>query len=66
MEEKGETWKPNFFKKVPHPFIESNDFLNSNEDQPYLYELIEDKSGYFERRLRGDWRSMPNLFGPWD
>ena len=30
------------------------------------YELLEGGNGYWERRERGDWQDMPNLWGPFD
>ena len=51
--EEGEipVFKPNFFRKVEHPHVQSNDILNSNEKEIFRYEMIEEKEkNYWERR----------------
>ena len=30
------------------------------------WELREDDQGYWEKRKRGDWQDMPNLWGPFE
>lgn len=65
MQGKGETWVANFFKKVNHPVLKDNDIIKTLEDRPIQYQLIEgSNNGYWERRSRGDWSGMPELFGP--
>mmetsp|Transcript_10612 Transcript_10612/g.16197 ORF Transcript_10612/g.16197 Transcript_10612/m.16197 type:complete len:211 (-) Transcript_10612:56-688(-) len=61
-----EPWQPKFFKKTEHPYLTSRAELNTNEleDPPIHYELITGEKGYWERRKRGDWEDMPNLWGP--
>ena len=67
MQEAGTTWKPNFFRKIEHPQLKDNDIINTLEDVPVLYELIEgEENGYWERRKRGDWQGLPQLFGPFE
>lgn len=64
-EGKIEPWKPRFFKEIPHPYVQSNDVVDSKEEKPIMYELIEGEKGYWERRANKDWADMPNLWGPW-
>ena len=60
MEQRNETWTPNFFKEVPHPFLKDNSELKTGEEIPHYYELIKgQKNGYWERRERGDWNGLP-------
>lgn len=67
MEQRNETWTPNFFKEVPHPFLKDNSELKTGEEIPHYYELIKgQKNGYWERRERGDWNGLPQLWGPFD
>ena len=47
----GETWTQNLFKEIPHPFIQG-------ERQ---YEWIS-QNNYWDRRERGDWRGLPDLW----
>ena len=54
-----------FFTKVIHPFIKNNEFLETGFEQPCMYTLVDDDSGYWKRRERQDWDDMPNLWGPW-
>ena len=61
----GEKWEPNFFRKVDHPYLKDNTIVDTLEEKPIFYELVEDSpDGYWERRKRGDWSGMPSLFGP--
>jgi hypothetical protein len=39
-EGKMEAWKPKFFREVPHPYIKSNEQLNSKEEKIIMYEMI--------------------------
>ena len=60
-------WKPYFFEEVPHPFLRKQNELNILN--PIQYKLIEnkgDQKGYWERRQKGDWKDLPNLWGPFD
>ena len=67
-EGKVDKWKPNFFREVPHPYLNSKEDLNTGEadNKPIRFELITGESGYWERRARGDWSGLPNIFGPFD
>ena len=66
LQEAGEVWKPNFFEEVPHPFLKEGHGLPIGEEHPIMWKLIEGEKGYWERRARGDWSDMPNLWGPFD
>ena len=53
-----------FFRPVRHPFL-TPDIIDTGENPPLLYELIEgdgDQKGYFERRENQDWDDMVNLW----
>lgn len=59
---------PRFFRERNHPFITEGQ-LDVGTEECLQYELIEnegDGRGYWERRQRGDWEDMPNLWGPWE
>ena len=60
-------WQPKFFVLRKHPYIKDNKMIATHEDRPAFYDIIEgagDQKGYWERRERGDWSDMPNLWGP--
>ena len=60
--------KPWFFVEKPHPFI-TDDFkdFDYGTEKPIFYELIEGNGkGYWERREKGDWSDLPNLWGPFE
>jgi hypothetical protein len=43
--------------------------FNFNGKKPVMWQLKNNKGdgkGYWERRSKGDWADMPNLFGPFD
>ena len=66
---KDRIWQPNFFRAVPHPYITNNDNIQTNEEVPIYYQLIQNEDGcgnkgYWERRENGEWDDMPNLWGP--
>lgn len=64
-----ETLKPNFFKEIPHPHLSNNEIVDSRQEKPVMFKLIEnegDEKGYWERREKEDWADLPNLWGPWD
>ena len=49
--------------------MKDNETLDSKEETPVLYELIEgqgDNKGYWERRENKDWDDLHNLWGPWE
>lgn len=57
-------WKPQFFEKVPHPHITGVIESSHGKFDPVHWKLVDGQSSYWERRKRGDWADMPNLFGP--
>ena len=65
QETTGEVWKPKFFFERPHPFVKPGDGIKT-EDPPRQWVLVEGEQGYWERRNRGDWSDMPNLWGPFE
>lgn len=61
-EGKMEAPRPRFFRKVEHPYVR-NEVMQTFEDPPIYYELIDDDSGYWQRRNRQDWDDLPDLWG---
>ena len=66
-----EAWQPRFFKARTHPLVtkELMDVGVEDADGNYSvtqWELREDDQGYWERRKRGDWQDLPNLWGPFE
>jgi len=49
--DQGIEWVPNFFKEIPHPFLEGEK----------AYEFSKDND-YWQRRQRGDWQDLPELW----
>lgn len=69
MEAGQATWQPFFFEEVKHPFITSKTFKHTKIENPVLWRVKEssgDFKSYWDRREAGDWRGMPNLWGPFD
>ena len=59
------TWKPNFFELVDHPYMTAdNQPIDTKEEKPHQWRLIQGEKGYWERRKRQDWSDMPYLWGP--
>lgn len=54
--------QPMFFKQVEHPFVRGTEVLDTKEEAPLLWKLIEGPKGYWERRNRKDWTTIPDLF----
>ena len=61
QESTGEIWKPNFFFEKPHPFLR-----DQSGEAMKQWCLVEGEKGYWERRNRGDWNDLPNLWGPFE
>jgi len=62
---KNKVWQPNFFKLRDHPYLKNNDMIETHDGKPVFYDIIEneaDSKGYWERREKGDWSDMPNLW----
>ena len=54
-----------YFRKVPHPFL-NNKEIETNEEEPFHYELIDDENGYWQKRQRQDWSGSVNIWGPFE
>jgi hypothetical protein len=63
MEQNKEVWIPKFFKEVDHPHVRMNEI---GEKQVQFEMIRNDPNGYWERRSRGDWSGLSNLWGPFD
>ena len=50
-EQSGEEWTPNFFRKVPHPYIADM----------HIWEFISDNN-YWNRRETQNWSGLPDLW----
>lgn len=59
-------WECKFFKEIEHPILKKSDNLNTLEETPIMWQLVEGEQGYWARRNRGDWADMPSLWGPFE
>ena len=59
-------WECKFFREIPHPVLKKEHQLDTNEETPIMWELIEGEKGYWSRRNRSDWADLPRLWGPFD
>ena len=48
----GGVWVPNFFREIPHPFIEGE----------VRWDVIKGENDYWHRRERKDWSGLPDLW----
>jgi hypothetical protein len=44
--------------------LKSGHGLNIGDGKPVFWRLKNDEKGYWQRREKGDWKDMPNLYGP--
>ena len=56
--------EPKFFKKVPHPYMKE-EYWDTGDKVPVLFDLVEGDKSYWNRRLTKDWSDLPNLWGPY-
>ena len=61
-EGKMEEPRPRYFRRVEHPHVK-NEVMQTFEDPPIYYELVDDENGYWQRRNRQDWDDLPDLWG---
>ena len=51
-------WECKFFEEIEHPFLKQGQ-LQTNEEVPLMWKLIDGEKGYWARRNRGDWGDLP-------
>lgn len=62
-DKEGRKWQPMFFEEIDHPHLKKGE-LETNEETPKFWRLMQGEKSYWNRRKTGDWKGSPSLWGP--
>ena len=62
-EGKMDPYEPKYFRSTPHPRVVNSEILDSQQENPQCWELINDDKGYWSRRNNKDWSDCLDIWG---